>query len=187
MAAKRTILSRFAEFGKEMTPKIQFKLQQIARLRLFSGMKDDSVAQLLAMSRGGLSRIIALPEYQELERQLLEGGITKLDEAVAGKADQMKAIFAPAVPAAMRTLIESVTQRRDLRAAVAASIEVLDRDPERTFVKASRAEGINNHANSVPAGVLATAMTATTDVAKAMAVKQPQKATVIQPADKSVN
>lgn len=170
-----------------MKATILYKINQIARLRLFSGMKDNAVAQLIGLTQSGLSRIIALPEYQEVERQLLEGGITKLDEVVAGKADEMKKLFAPAVPAAMRTLVETVTQRRDLRAAVAASIEVLDRDPDHTFSKAGRGAVADAHANAVPSGVLATAMQATKDVAKAVASSQPQKATVIQPADKTVN
>lgn len=155
-----------------MKPTIMYKLNQIARLRLFSGMKDYAIAQLVGLSQGGLSRILALPEYQETERQLLEGGITKLDEAVAGKQEEMKKLFAPAVPAAMRTLVEAVGQRRDLRAAVSAAIEVLDRDPDRTFVKASRsaASGINESAAAqVPSGVLSQAISATQSVASAVA------------------
>ncbi len=170
-----------------MKATILYKLNQIARLRLFSGMKDGSVATLVGLTQSGLSRIIALPEYQEIERQLLEGGITKLDEAVAEKHEEMKKLFAPAVPAAMRTLIEVVTQRRDLRAAVAASIEVLDRDPDRNFTKASRHDSENTRANAVPAGVLASAMTATTAVAKAVSAASPQKAVVIQPPSKDIN
>lgn len=170
-----------------MKATILMKLNTIARLRLFSGMKDGPIATLCGMTQSGLSRLIALPEYQEIEQQQLAGGITKLDEAVAGKAEEMKKIFAPAIPAAMRTLQEMVLQRRDLRAAVAASIEVLDRDPEHTFAKANRGAIAGTEANRVPAGVLATALTATNEVAKAVASQQPQKATVIQPADKSVN
>jgi hypothetical protein len=170
-----------------MKATILYKLNQIARLRLFSGMKDDSVATLVGLSRGGLSRIIALPEYAEVERQLLDGGITKLDEAVAQKHEEMKKLFAPAVPAAMRTLVEVVTQRRDLRAAVAASIEVLDRDPDRNFTKASRHDSENTRANAVPAGVMAAAMTATAGVVAASQPAASQKAVVVQPPDKTVN
>lgn len=152
---------------------ILFKLNQIARLRLFSGMKDGPIAQLLGLSQGGFSRIVALPEYQEIESQLLEGGITKLDEAVAGKAEEMKKLFAPAVPAAMRTLIEVVTQRRDLRAAVAASIQVLDRDPDQTFI-ATKKDANHNGVNpaSVPAGVLSSAIAAGAGVASAVTASQ---------------
>lgn len=170
-----------------MKATILYKLNQIARLRLFSGMKDGSVATLVGLSTSGLSRIIALPEYQEIERQLLDGGITKLDEAVAEKHEEMKKLFAPAVPAAMRTLVEVVTQRRDLRAAVAASIEVLDRDPDRNFTKASRHDAEAQRANMVPSSVMASAMAATTSVAKAVAAASPVKAVVIQPPDQQVN
>lgn len=170
-----------------MKATILYKLNQIARLRLFSGMKDDSVATLVGLSRGGLSRIIALPEYAEVERQLLEGGITKLDEAVAQKHEEMKKLFAPAVPAAMRTLVEVVTQRRDLRAAVAASIEVLDRDPEHTFVKAGRGEVAGARATQVPAGVLASAMAATSEVVAATASTNKATPTAVSKPDKNIN
>ena len=168
-----------------MKATILYKLHQIARLRLFSGMKDDAVATLVGLSRGGLSRIIALPEYQELERQLLEGGVTKLDEALAGKQEEMKKVFSSAVPAAMRTLVEAVTQRRDLRTAVAASIEVLDRDPEHTFAKAGRGEIASAHANAVPSGVLNQAIAATKEVAKAVTNAAP-KGVMAEP-DTNVN
>lgn len=171
-----------------MKAKILFKLNQIARYRLFSGMKDSSIAALVGLSQSGLSRIISLPEYQEIEHQLLEGGITKLDEAVAGKAEEMKAAFKVGTPAAMRTLIEVVTQRRDLRAAVAASIEVLDRDPDRTFVKASRSEAAAM-AHAVPASVLANALSQGAAVASSMATSAKTKTgvPVIQPPDKNSN
>jgi hypothetical protein len=153
---------------------ILFKLNQIARLRLFSGLKDGQIATLMNLSQSGLSRILTLPEYQETETQLLEGGITKMDEQVAGKLDEMRELYKPAVPAAMRTLLEVVTQRRDLRAAVAASIQVLDRDPDQTFVATGKRE-VNNagvNAIGVPAGVLASAINAGASVATAVAASQ---------------
>lgn len=150
-------------------PKIAFKLEQIARLRLFAGLKDGQIAELMGLSQSGFSRIIALPEYLDIEKAQLDGGITALDEAVAGKAEEMKKLFAPAVPAAMRTLIDAVTQRRDLRTAVAAAIHVIKIDPDHTFSEASKdatnASVFGVSASSVPASIMATAVAANAAVA----------------------
>jgi hypothetical protein len=168
--------------GSEMKNTILFKLNQVARLRLFSGLKDGQIATLMNLSQSGFSRLLTLPEYQEIETQLLEGGVTKLDEQVAGKIDEMRELYKPAVPAAMRTLLEVVTQRRDLRAAVAASIQVLDRDPDQTFVatgkREANAQGVN--AVGVPAGVLASAISAGAGVASAVAAAQPKTSSSVK-------
>lgn len=166
-----------------MKATILYKLHQIARLRLFSGMKDHAVATLVGLSSSGLSRIIALPEYQEVEQRLLEGGIDKLDEALAGKQEEMRKVFAPAVPAAMQTLLEAVKQRKDLRTAVAAAVEVLDRDPDKTFAKASKAEGAVSRV-PIPSGVLGQAIAATKEVANAVASAIPK---VVQTPDTNSN
>lgn len=119
-----------------MTPKVNIKIEQIARMRVHGGIADGRIAELLGLTRSGLSRILALPEYMQAEQAILQGVTTGMDEALAGKADEMKRVFSVGVPAAMRTLLETVTQRRDLRAAMEAAKEILDRDPERTFAKA---------------------------------------------------
>ena len=58
-----------------------------------------------------------------------------MDEALAGRAALIRQTFAVGVPAAMRALLETVTQKRDLRARLEAAREFLDRDPDRTFTK----------------------------------------------------
>jgi hypothetical protein len=81
-----------------------------------------------------------------------------MDEALAGRTKEMRQAFESAVPAAMRTLVEAVTQRRDLRAAIDASREILDRDPKRTFAKAGKDNvGDAVQGTVLPAEVLANA------------------------------
>lgn len=115
--------------------KVQIRMQQIARLRV-AGVKDAVIAASVGLTPAGLARIVALDEFKDLQDSILHGTISKMDQALAGKADLIKQQFREGVPLAMRTLLETVTQRRDLRAAMAAASEILDRDPDGTLLKA---------------------------------------------------
>jgi len=117
-----------------MSKTLSIKIPQIARWRI-AGVPDVKIASLLGMSPGGLARITSLPEYKEYEAALLNGHLSKMDEALAGKIAAIRHEFKTAVPAAMRCLVDAVTQRRDLRAALEAAKEILDRDPDRALVK----------------------------------------------------
>lgn len=117
-----------------MTAKVLIRMEQIARFRM-AGLKDARIASLVGLTPAGFARIVALSEYKELEESVLLGTVNKLDEALAGRANEIHKAFQIAVPAAMRTLVEAVTQRRDLRAAIEASKEILDRDPQRVLSK----------------------------------------------------
>jgi hypothetical protein len=121
-------------FQDTMTPRVRITIEQVVRMRI-AGIRDGVIAVKLGMTQSGLSRILALPEYQDLENAVLTGHVSKMDEMLAGKIKDMEAYFEKAVPVALRTLLETCTQRRDLRAAMSASQEILDRDPQRTFSK----------------------------------------------------
>lgn len=110
------------------------KIEQIARLRV-SGMKDWRIAEMMGMSVPGLSRILALSAYKEAEEAVLANTLTKMDEALAGKADEIRKMYQVGVPVAMRALLDAAIQRRDVRASITAASEILDRDPDRTFPK----------------------------------------------------
>jgi hypothetical protein len=117
--------------------KVDLRIPQIARMRV-AGHRDAIIAQTVGLTPAGLARILALPEYKDVEQAVLQGTISKMDMALAGRADLLRQEFKVGVPLAMRTLLEAVQQRRDLRAALEASKELLDRDPDRVFAKASR-------------------------------------------------
>lgn len=115
------------------------KIAQIARMRL-AGVKDVAILRSLGLTQSGFSRIIRTTFYQEHEQALLEGQISKMDEILAQKRDLMKHQWeGPYVSAAQRTIIEVATQRRDLRSALSAAKEILDRDPARTFCRTADA------------------------------------------------
>lgn len=148
------------------------------------GVKDAQVCQFLNISQGGLSRIVALQEYKDIEAAILNGYITKVDEALAGKVELMRAHFSVAVPAAMQTLVEAVKQRRDLRAAIAASKEILDRDPDRTFVAVGKTANQDQGNHTLPASVMASLAADSAKIAASVSKNGP---TVISPPNGTVN
>ena len=133
--------------------KVDIRIPQIARMRV-AGHKDAFIASVVGLTPAGLARIVSLPEYKDVENAVLSGTISKMDMALAGRADLLRQEFKVGVPLAMRTLLEAVQQRRDLRAALEASKELLDRDPDRVFVKASRSETAAQQSITIPGEVL---------------------------------
>ncbi|MGC1582020.1 MAG: hypothetical protein WA766_11075 [Candidatus Acidiferrales bacterium] len=117
-----------------MTPKVFITLQKVARMRV-SGIRDGVIAAAVNMTQAGLSRILALPEYKELEAAVLDGTVSKMDEVLGQNAELMKKQFQVAVPVALRGLVEAAMQKKDLKTAIAACGEILDRDPDKRFVK----------------------------------------------------
>ncbi len=119
-----------------------------------AGIRDGVIAAKLGLSQSGLSRIVALPEYQDLEQATLLGVTSKMDEALAGRVQALKDYFERSVPVALRTMFEVCQQRRDLRAALNAASEICDRDPKKTFAKSHASLGAD--APGVPAELLNT-------------------------------
>jgi hypothetical protein len=126
------------------------KIPQIARWRI-AGVTDVKIAQLLGMSGSGLAQILATAEYQEYEAALLNGHLSAMDRALAGKVEAIQQECRQAVPAALRCLVDVVTQRRDMKAAFAAAKEILDRDPDRILPTSKDDEAV---APGVPAEVI---------------------------------
>jgi len=126
------------------------KIPQVARWRI-AGVTDKKIAQMLGMSTGGLARLLASQEYQDYEAALLNGHLSAMDRALAGKVEAIHNECRQAVPAALRCLVDTVTQRRDLKAAMAAAKEILDRDPDRSLPASADQEAV---APGIPATVL---------------------------------
>jgi hypothetical protein len=110
----------------------KIRIEQIARMRI-AGLRDTKICEVLKMSPAVLHFITAKVEYKETEEALLLGHLTEMDQALTGKVDELRFQMKCAVPAAMRCILETVNQRRDLRTALAASLEVFKLDPDRTF------------------------------------------------------
>lgn len=131
---------------------MKIAIEQIARMRV-AGIRDGVIAAKIGLSQAGLSRILALPEYQDFEAATLQGLTSQMDQALAGRIAEMEKYFEQSVPVALRTLFEACVQRRDLRTAMSAASEILDRDPKGTFSK--RRVGLDSTAqNTVPVEML---------------------------------
>ena len=146
------------------------KIPQSSRWRI-AGVSDTRIAVLMQMSIPGLARILATTEYKEYEAALMNGTLNAMDMAMAGKVAEIQNECRKAVPAALRALVDTVTQRRDLKAAMAAAKEILDRDPDRTLAPAGE-EAI---AAGIPASVIDAAAAEGQRIAESYAPKPPDK------------
>lgn len=114
----------------------KIRIEQIARYRI-AGVRDQKIAELLNITPAVLKFITDKPEYKNTEEALLVGHLTEMDIAIAGKVEPLRNQMRSAVPSALRCLIEVANQRRDLRTALAASVEILKRDPDRALPQES--------------------------------------------------
>lgn len=117
-----------------MNTQTWLRIQRVARMEVV-GIADRLICENEKFDQASLTYLRKLPEYQEVKENLLQGHLTEMDRAMAGKVDVMRQSIRSAVPAALRCLVDAATQRRDLKAALSASIEILDRDPDRAFLK----------------------------------------------------
>ncbi len=138
------------------------KIPQIARWRI-CGITDKKIAQLINMTPSGLAQLLATQEYQDYEAALMNGHLSAMDQALAGKVEALREGCRQAVPAALRCLVDAVTQRRDLKTALAAAKEIFDRDPDRILPASASEEAV---APGVPAAVLDAAAEAGNEIAK---------------------
>jgi hypothetical protein len=129
---------------------VEIKIEQIARM-VVKGMKLTQIAIEMGMSYTGLVAITRRPEYLTIEEQVRTGTVGKMDARLAKRA-QMEIEVEDTLPDAMRVLIEGVTKKRDLKAA----LELLDRDPRRQFAKG--AAGASQAAQQTGAQAAATAI-----------------------------
>lgn len=111
------------------------RIQRVARMEVV-GISDRAICGNEGFDAPALKYLRGLKEYQEVKEDILQGHLTQMDRAMAGKVDIMRQEVRNAVPSALRCLIDVVNQRRDLRTALSAASELLDRDPDRIFLKA---------------------------------------------------
>jgi len=150
------------------------KIPQIIRWRV-AGISEVKIADLLGMTTQAIRQICTTQDYLDEEAAYLNGHLSAMDEALAGKIDVLHQQFRAAVPAAMRCLVDAVTQRRDLKTALAAASEILDRDPDRVLSKqAQRKEG-EHEAPKLPDEVLNQHVIESNDIAKALNLGQSKK------------
>jgi hypothetical protein len=105
-----------------------------------AGIKDSVIQLREGITAPAFHYLINLPEYKEVEDAVFDGTISAMDRALAGNVETLRNEVRGAVPAALRTVIEVANQRRDLKTALAASLELLDRDPDRVAQRSKPSE-----------------------------------------------
>lgn len=145
----------------------KIKIPQIVRWRV-AGISEVKIADLLGVTIQSIRQIISSQEYTDEETAVLNAHLSAMDEALAGKVNVIHQNFRAAVPAAMRALVDAVTQRRDLKTALAAASEILDRDPDRTLAKQSARKEGEHEAPKLPDEVLAQAVVESNEIARAL-------------------
>ena len=122
-----------------VSSQLRLRIQRVARMRV-AGIKDQVIQIREGITPPAFQYLIKLPEYQDVEQALFDGAISAMDKAIAGNVETLRNEVRGAVPAALRTVIEVANQRRDLKTALAASLELLDRDPDRIAQKSKPSE-----------------------------------------------
>lgn len=112
-----------------MNRQAQIKAEQIARM-IVKGMKGTRIAVELGMSYDGVQRILRHPEYLKIESEVRTGVLSKMDARLDKRASMSEEVE-DAIPDALAVLLDAVKKKRDLK----ASLELLDRDPNRQFAK----------------------------------------------------
>lgn len=148
-------------------------MQQIARLKV-AGLKTKEIAPMVGLTEAGVNRILALDEYKELELGVLQNCVGQMDQALNARAERIRDMARSAVPKAMQKILEVASQSKDLRAALAASKEILALDPDRTL--APRGSALNPGGPSLPQEQLASLMGEASQVTKELKAKIEEKA-----------
>lgn len=105
-----------------------------------AGIRDSVIQLREGITGPAFHYLVNLPEYKEVEDALYDGTMNAMDRAIAGNVESLRNEVRGAVPSALRTVIEVANQRRDLKTALAASLELLDRDPDRIAQKSKPSE-----------------------------------------------
>ena len=131
---------------------LRLRIQRVARMRV-AGIKDQVIQLREGITPLAFHYLINLEEYKEVEDAIFDGTLSAMDRAIAGNVETLRSEVRGAVPAALRTVIEVANQRRDLKTALAASLELLDRDPDRVAQKSKPSE-VPIDAVRLPDGVI---------------------------------
>lgn len=153
----------------------KIRIEQIARYRV-AGVRDGKIAELLSIPIASFRQIVQMPEYKDVEEALLVGQLTQMDLALAGRVEPLRQEVRNAVPAALRCLVDACNQRRDLRTALAASVEILKRDPDQVAPDLGRTRGEDGirTIDSIPESLMSETAKQADDTAQKLATKRVQ-------------
>ncbi len=116
--------------------KSKIRYEQIALYRVRSIMTDGQIAALVGMTSPAFGRAVQTPEYIAIEDEVRLGRSAEITDELESEQEQLRRLTTAAVPAALQALVDSVSQRQDLRTALAAAKMIINFDPSRTLTEA---------------------------------------------------
>lgn len=159
---------------KAVRIKTQSRIHKVARLTI-AGLSDIRIAACVGLTTAGLSNLKQRDEYKHLVAELLAGTVTRWDEELAKDVSALHQEFAVGVPVAMRTLLDTVMQKKDLKASLEAAKEILDRDPKQAFSKKPVVQLDDPNRPSIPEAILKSMSIEADIVAAQSAVVMPKE------------
>lgn len=164
--------------------KLQAKIKQIAVIRATGKYTDREIAAQFNLMPAGLARIVALPEYKELEQKEVQRLVSGLQDIVSSDQANLVKAYEVIIPESLKGLLDTVRQNRDLKARMEAIKEAFDRDPKKTFAKAVGEVDAAAKAGNIPSSVVAAAIeTGNRIVASQQGSKQQPIAIVTRPGE----
>jgi len=111
-------------------------------------MTDAAIADIVGLTPTGLALAVKTSAYLAIEQEVREGRLSELEEEIDSERNQIRRMATAAVPAALRALVETVSQKQDLRSALQAAKTILQFDPAKTLTEASPRSGASGEAGS---------------------------------------
>lgn len=135
--------NHFATGGPGRAPglseQLRLRIERVARMRV-AGLKDADIQSREGITAPAFHYLVNLDEYKVRQDEILKENLSKMDNVLAGNVEALRNEIRNSVPSALRTIIEVANQRKDLKTALAASLELLDRDPDRVAQKCKPSE-----------------------------------------------
>lgn len=132
------------------------KAEMIAHM-VMAQLTPYKIAQAMGMTLYGLKQIMIRPEYQEIEDRVAGRAQKKVEEASDRNLERRMALkveVEDAVSEAVGLLLKTLREKNDLRAA----LEILDREPQHQFSKASRSQTEAKAPSTISSAALADAV-----------------------------
>ena len=130
--------------------KTRMRYEKIARYRATNRYTDAHIAGIVGLTPGGLAQAILSQEYKDIEAEVFKDHLENVESGLREDEEEIREAARAAVPLALRTLVNAVTQSKDLRTAVAAAKLLIENDPNRTLTSSARGSASGNGGGEGP-------------------------------------
>lgn len=99
-----------------------------ARLECAMIYTDAEIAAAIGLTPAGYAQMKTSPEYIAIRNAIKHGVIAETDEVLGDNIEKMRERVRDLMPAALQTLADAVMQRRDLKLAKDAALDIIKVD-----------------------------------------------------------